>query len=162
MLVCGMPTRPRKTPADVNSNAVRVARIATGEAEAPRKKNPAAVALGRLGASKGGNARAAALSPKERSKIAKLAAARRWERMLYPVDHDGGIKASFVTATQALPDGTFMPRKETDQGDVEAACSNCGAPLARYFTVAALAKCLLRCSHCGQFSVGKDHPARTT
>jgi hypothetical protein len=76
-----MPTRPRKTPADVNSNAVRVARLAVGadpKPEKPRKKNPAAVALGRLGASKGGNARAAALSPKRRSKIAKEAAEKRW------------------------------------------------------------------------------------
>jgi len=76
-----MHTRPRKVPADVNTNAVRVAMIATGEAPKPakpRKKNPAAVALGKLGASKGGKARAAALSPKERSAIAKKAAAERW------------------------------------------------------------------------------------
>ena len=78
VVYCGMPTRPRKTPADVNSNAVRVARIATGEAEKPRKKNPAAVALGKLGASKGGIARAAALSAKERSAIARKAADARW------------------------------------------------------------------------------------
>lgn len=75
---CGMPTRPRKTPADVNANAVRVARIATGEAEKPRPKNPAAVALGKLGASKGGKARAAALTAKERSAIARKAAEARW------------------------------------------------------------------------------------
>ncbi len=73
-----MHTRPRKVPADVNSNAVRVARIATGDAEPVRRKNPAAVALGKLGASKGGKARAAALSAKERSAIAKKAAAKRW------------------------------------------------------------------------------------
>ena len=76
-----MHTRPRKTPADVNENAVRVARLATGEEVTPpkpRKKNPAAVALGKLGASKGGKARAAALSPKERSEIARKAAETRW------------------------------------------------------------------------------------
>lgn len=77
-LSCGMPTRPRKTPADVNANAVRVARIAIGEVETPRPKNPAAVALGKLGASKGGKARAAALSAKERSEIARKAAEKRW------------------------------------------------------------------------------------
>jgi len=44
-----------------------------------RKKNPAAVALAKLGASKGGKARAAKLSPKERSRIAKLAAEARWK-----------------------------------------------------------------------------------
>ena len=41
-------------------------------------KNPAAVALGKLGGAKGGAARAAALSPKKRSAIAKKAAAARW------------------------------------------------------------------------------------
>jgi hypothetical protein len=41
-------------------------------------KNPAAVALGRLGGAKGGAARAAALSPRKRSAIAKKAAAARW------------------------------------------------------------------------------------
>jgi len=43
-------------------------------------KNPAAVALGKLGGAKGGAARAAALSPKKRSAIAKKAAMARWER----------------------------------------------------------------------------------
>jgi len=41
-------------------------------------KNPAAVALGKLGGSKGGVARAAALSPRKRKQIAKKAAAARW------------------------------------------------------------------------------------
>jgi hypothetical protein len=44
-----------------------------------KKKNPAAVALAKLGASKGGKARAKALSAKERSRIAKLAAETRWK-----------------------------------------------------------------------------------
>jgi hypothetical protein len=43
-------------------------------------KNPAAVALGKLGGAKGGAARAAALSPKQRSAIAKKAAAARWTK----------------------------------------------------------------------------------
>ena len=77
-----MHKRPRKVPADVNQNAVRVAMIATGEAPPakpkPKRKNPAAVALGKLGGAKGGKARAAALSPKRRSEIAKAAAAKRW------------------------------------------------------------------------------------
>lgn len=42
-------------------------------------KNPAAVALGRLGGLKGGRARADALSAAERSAIAKKAAAMRWK-----------------------------------------------------------------------------------
>jgi len=44
------------------------------------EKNPAAVALGKLGASKGGKARAKKLSPKERSAIAKKAAQARWAK----------------------------------------------------------------------------------
>ena len=43
-------------------------------------KNPAAVALGRLGGLKGGKARAEALSKKKREEIAKLAAAARWKK----------------------------------------------------------------------------------
>lgn len=45
-----------------------------------REKNPAAVALSKLGAAKGGAARAAALSPRRRSLIAKRAAQARWNR----------------------------------------------------------------------------------
>lgn len=41
-------------------------------------KNPAAVALGKLGGPKGGAARAAALSPARRRAIAKKAAKARW------------------------------------------------------------------------------------
>lgn len=46
--------------------------------EAQHKKNPAAVALGRLGGLKGGKARAASLTKKRRSEIAKKAAMTRW------------------------------------------------------------------------------------
>ncbi len=42
------------------------------------EKNPAAVALGRLGGLKGGRARAAKLSPRKRKEIAQKAAAARW------------------------------------------------------------------------------------
>ena len=43
-------------------------------------KNPAAVALGKLGGAKGGKARAEALSPAKRTEIAKRAAKARWGR----------------------------------------------------------------------------------
>jgi hypothetical protein len=43
-----------------------------------REKNPHAVAKSKLGASKGGKARAASMTPKQRSKIAKKAAKARW------------------------------------------------------------------------------------
>ncbi len=45
-----------------------------------KKKNPAAVALGRLGGLKGGAARAKKLSKKRRSEIAKKAARARWKK----------------------------------------------------------------------------------
>ena len=45
-----------------------------------KKKNPAAVALSKLGASKGGIARAKKLSAKQRSRIAKLAVLARWRK----------------------------------------------------------------------------------
>jgi hypothetical protein len=77
-----MPKGPKgeKRPADVNKNAVLIARIATGEAaddiSTPESegKNPAAVALGRMG----GQARAKGLSARKRAEIAKNAAKSRW------------------------------------------------------------------------------------
>ena len=45
-----------------------------------REKNPAAVALSKLGASKGGLARAESLTPNKRKMIAKKAAEARWSR----------------------------------------------------------------------------------
>jgi hypothetical protein len=46
-----------------------------------KKKNLAALALSKLGASKGGKARAKKLSAKERTRIAKLAAKTRWSNL---------------------------------------------------------------------------------
>ena len=68
-----------RRPADANMRAVMVARIATGEIEDKVKddgKNAAAVSLGRMG----GKARAAGMSAKKRTEIAKRAAAKRWEK----------------------------------------------------------------------------------
>lgn len=74
------PARPR----DSNQLAKSIVDAATGNADsAPAGesgKNPAAVALGRLGGLKGGKARAEKLSSKKRSEIAKRAAAARWKR----------------------------------------------------------------------------------
>jgi hypothetical protein len=51
----------------------------TGEPLPERKaKNPAAVALGKLGGVKGGKARANALTPERRKAIARKAAKARW------------------------------------------------------------------------------------
>ena len=46
-----------------------------------KEKNPAAVALAKLGASKGGKARAAKLSAKRRQEIARKAIAARWKKV---------------------------------------------------------------------------------
>lgn len=79
-----MPDRSRKRPRDPNQLAKFIVDMATGgssEADAPPElegKNPAAVALGRMGGLKGGTARAKALSAKKRSAIAKKAAVKRW------------------------------------------------------------------------------------
>lgn len=75
---------------DTNEIAFRVLLEATGEAEktpapeeAEKVKDPAAVALGRKGGLKGGKARAAGMTAKQRSAAAKKAAAARWGK--FPV-----------------------------------------------------------------------------
>jgi hypothetical protein len=70
-------------PRDPNQLAKMIAEMAYGEAEAESvpegpAKNPNAVALGKLGGAKGGKARAAKLTPEQRSEIAKKAATARW------------------------------------------------------------------------------------
>jgi hypothetical protein len=81
-----MPKRSRKPrPTDPNQLAALIVAQATGTpgqemaAAAPSGKNPAAVALGRLGGLKGGIARAKKLSAKERHVIARKAALSRWK-----------------------------------------------------------------------------------
>jgi hypothetical protein len=73
-----------KKKLDMNQLAKAIVDIATREADEDKKeepvKNPAAVALGRLGGLKGGKARAESLTPKKRSEIAKKAAKARWGR----------------------------------------------------------------------------------
>lgn len=73
----GHPKRPR----DANQLGKMIVDLATGETdeaepdhETPMQTN------GRNGGLKGGNARAAKLSPERRSEIAKKAAAARWEK----------------------------------------------------------------------------------
>lgn len=72
-----MPKRSRTS--DVNQNAARIVAEAT-KVRVAVKKNPAAVALGRLGGQKGGPARAASLSASKRAEIARKAAQSRWEK----------------------------------------------------------------------------------
>lgn len=77
-----MPKGPKgqKRPADTVGNAIKVARIATGEEEedfpADDGKDKAAQALGR----KGGKARAENLSARRRKEIARKAAQKRWNQ----------------------------------------------------------------------------------
>jgi hypothetical protein len=76
-----MPDRSRKRPRDPNQLGRLVVDLATGAAAEPdpdEGKDPAAVALGRKGGLKGGKARAARMTPEERSDAAKKAAAARW------------------------------------------------------------------------------------
>ena len=72
-----------KRPRDANQLGKLIVDLATGDAqeEAPQDtgKNPHAVALGKLGGKKGGKARAAKLTPEQRSEIARKAAQARWK-----------------------------------------------------------------------------------
>lgn len=71
------PVKKKPRP-DHQQIARRVLNSVTPDAEQPPEKNPAAVALGRLGGLKGGKARAKRLTKKQRSDIAKKAAQARW------------------------------------------------------------------------------------
>lgn len=73
-----MPKGPKeeRRPANAIGAAVTVGRIAAGEIEERAALKSAAAELG----SKGGRARAAALSKKKRAEIAKKAAAKRWAK----------------------------------------------------------------------------------
>ena len=83
-----MPRRSSKSrDHDFATVARRVVEQAIGETLAGEPlpdpssgKNPAAVALGKLGGAKGGKARAEKLSPAKRKAIAKKAARTRWNR----------------------------------------------------------------------------------
>jgi len=86
-----MPTRASKPkrPIDPNLLALSVVEDLIGEKmdgsplladNVVDTRNPAAVALSKLGASKGGAARAAALSPRKRKMIARSAALARWKK----------------------------------------------------------------------------------
>jgi hypothetical protein len=81
-----MPKRSRKqkptvsiTPArDANQSAFDVLQEMIARTDADGGKDPLAVLLGRRGGLKGGHARAAKMSAKERSVSAKKAAQARW------------------------------------------------------------------------------------
>jgi len=77
-----MATRPKR-PRDPNQLAKLIVDLATGEAQDADPnagKNPAAVALGKLGGVKGGKARAKGMTKKQRQQSAKKAAKARWSK----------------------------------------------------------------------------------
>lgn len=76
-------TKRLKRPRDPVQLAKLIGDIATGavvDAAPDDGKNPAAVALGKLGGAKGGKARASSLSSSERKAIARKAARARWRQ----------------------------------------------------------------------------------
>ena len=67
----------KKGSRDINVLATQIVGEATNESAIV--KNPAAVALGRLGGLKGGKARAEKLTTEQRKEIAQKAARARWK-----------------------------------------------------------------------------------
>lgn len=76
----------KKRSSDLNVLASQIVAEATQELKeeptqiSTREKNPAAVALGRLGGLKGGPARAKKLSSTKRKEIARETALKRWSK----------------------------------------------------------------------------------
>lgn len=71
--------QPNLDNSDLEANSDEVKEEMHQMEEKPQK-NPAAMELGRLGGLKGGKARAAKLTPEQRSEIAKKAASARWSK----------------------------------------------------------------------------------
>lgn len=78
-----------------------------------RKKDPAAVALGRKGGKKGGLARAASMTPTQRSESARKAVQARWAKS------KAQRSAGFIVNTMGSPLGmkTFSESAAEPQGD---------------------------------------------
>jgi hypothetical protein len=76
--------KKRKQEEDFNEAAFRVVQQSTAEpipiSTAKKRKNPAAVALGRLGGKKGAKGRMEKMSPERRRQIASSAARTRWAK----------------------------------------------------------------------------------
>ena len=70
---------PKRSSKNINEIASKIVNQATDEAHIV--KNPAAVALGRLGGLKGGRVRAERLSPERRREIAVKASSARWSKI---------------------------------------------------------------------------------
>jgi hypothetical protein len=74
---------PKRSSTDLNQTAASIVASITGQplpSLSPKpEKNPAAVALGRLGGLRGGKARAASMTAERRKEIAQKAASTRWK-----------------------------------------------------------------------------------
>lgn len=83
--------KPKKLSRDINVRAAQIVALSTGQpmpgvtkaspSNPEKEKNPAAVALGRLGGLKGGKARAEKLSAERKKEIGEKAAAARWRNL---------------------------------------------------------------------------------
>jgi hypothetical protein len=82
-----MPRRKNENrPSDLNNTGLGVTEPSSeGDSEKKEKvKNPHAVALGRLGGKKSGEARLEKITPERRREIARMAAKARWAKKTKP------------------------------------------------------------------------------
>lgn len=81
-----MAEKQLKRPRDPVQLAKLIGDILTGQVEdrVEDKRNPAAVELGRRGGAKGGKARAAAMTERQRKASARKAAQARWAKKSRP------------------------------------------------------------------------------
>lgn len=79
-----MNTKKLKRPTDFNQKAKLIVDIATEEIKDEEEdlRNPHAVALGSLGASKGGKARAEKLTPEERKRVSQMGVEARKKKYI--------------------------------------------------------------------------------
>jgi len=77
-------TKLRQPERDANQAAFDIVQQIIARTEGTGDKNPAAVALGRLGGLKGGKARAEKLTPEQRRRSAVKAAKARWSQRVKP------------------------------------------------------------------------------
>jgi hypothetical protein len=70
----------RKMPRDMNQLGAMIVAMASGEVAPEPTRNAVAVESGRRGGLVGGKARAAKLTPQERSESARKAAEARWRK----------------------------------------------------------------------------------
>jgi hypothetical protein len=90
-----------------------------------QRKNPHAIALGRLGCSKGGIARAKALSPEARSLIAQKAAKTRWLKLSPTLE--ASLPAEKLTTKRRRP-ARPLDRSDLRTGSPTSRASKCNTP----------------------------------